>query len=198
MIIILFDVVDGELLFFFAQLFPDTLRFGDVLFGKLQDVVEVVPEEAELFVAGFSGVFFFLADECRNVCSVLVVDHSDMQGGGVVVRNDFDDSVCFQLLYEAVSSARWPVENGAPAAVAVQAFTSFAHDGVFLAVGEFCFRVVDFYKKFQESFYFSFVWAAACKLLFQQSFWDDDVAISDGLAIHFLHMIFCFLNFVQK
>lgn len=59
MIIILFDVVDGELLFFFAQLFPDTLRFGDVLFGKLQDVVEVVPEEAELFVAGFSGVFFF-------------------------------------------------------------------------------------------------------------------------------------------
>ena len=23
-------------------------------------------------------------------------------------------------------------------------------------------------------------------------------AISDGLTIHFLHMIFCFLNFVQK
>ena len=26
-------MVDGELLFFFAQLFPDTLRLGDVLFG---------------------------------------------------------------------------------------------------------------------------------------------------------------------
>lgn len=46
-------MVDGELLFFFAQLFPDTLRLGDVLFGELQDVVVVVPEEAELFVAGF-------------------------------------------------------------------------------------------------------------------------------------------------
>ena len=36
-------MVDGELLFFFAQLFPDTLRLGDVLFGELQDVVVVVP-----------------------------------------------------------------------------------------------------------------------------------------------------------
>lgn len=59
MIIIFFDMVDGELLFFFAQLFPDTLRLGDVLFGELQDVVVVVPEEAELFVAGFLCVFFF-------------------------------------------------------------------------------------------------------------------------------------------
>ena len=115
-----------------------------------------------------------------------------MQGGGVVVRNDFDDSVCFQLLYEAVGSARWPVENGAPTAVAVQAFTSFAHDGASLMVSELCFRVVDFYKKLQKSFYFSFMWAAVYKLLFQQSFGDNDVAISDGLTIHFLHMIFCF------
>ena len=53
-------MVDGELLFFFAQLFPDTLRLGDVLFGELQDVVVVVPEEAELFVADFLCVFFFL------------------------------------------------------------------------------------------------------------------------------------------
>ena len=105
-------MVDGELLFFFAQLFPDTLRLGDVLFGELQDVVVVVPEEAELFVAGFLCVFFFLAEECRDICPVFVVDYSDMQGGGVVVRNDFDYSVCFQLLYEAVGSARWPVENG--------------------------------------------------------------------------------------
>ena len=57
MIIIFFDMVDGELLFFFAQLFPDTLRLGDVLFGELQDVVVVVPEEAELFVAGFLSFF---------------------------------------------------------------------------------------------------------------------------------------------
>ena len=96
MIIIFFDMVDGELLFFFAQLFPDTLRLGDVLFGELQDVVVVVPEEAELFVAGFLCVFFFLVEECRDVCPVFVVDHSDMQGGGVVVRDDFDDPVCFQ------------------------------------------------------------------------------------------------------
>ena len=185
-------MVDGELLFFFAQLFPDTLRLGDVLFGELQDVVVVVPEEAELFVAGFLCVFFFLAEECRDICPVFVVDYSDMQGGGVVVRNDFDDSVCFQLLYEAVGSARWPVENGAPTAVAVQAFTSFAHDGASLMVGELCFRVVDFYKKLQKSFYFSFMWAAVYKLLFQQSFGDNDVAISDGLTIHFLRMIFCF------
>ena len=58
-------MVDGELLFFFAQLFPDTLRLGDVLFGELQDVVVVVPEEAELFVAGFLCVFFFLVELCR-------------------------------------------------------------------------------------------------------------------------------------
>lgn len=55
------------------------------------------------------------------------------------MRDDFDDPVCFQLLYEAVGSARWPVENGAPAAVAVQAFTSFAHDGASLVVGELLF-----------------------------------------------------------
>ena len=129
MIIILFDVVDGELLFFFAQLFPDTLRFGDVLFGGA-GCCGSRPRRGGTFRRWFFGRFLFLADECRNVCPVFVVDHSDMQGGGVVVRNDFDDSVCFQLLYEAVSSARWPVENGAPGAVAVQAFTSFAHDGV--------------------------------------------------------------------
>lgn len=144
-------MVDGELLFFFAQLFPDTLCLGDVLFGELQDVVVVVPEEAELFVAGFLCVFFFLAEECRDICPVFVVDYSDMQGGGVVVRNDFDDSVCFQLLYEAVGSARWPVENGAPTAVAVQAFTSFAHDGASLMVGELCFRVVDFIRSFRKA-----------------------------------------------
>ena len=59
MIIIFFDMVDGELLFFFAQLFPDTLRLGDVLFGELQDVVVVVPEEAELFVCWLFVCFLF-------------------------------------------------------------------------------------------------------------------------------------------
>ena len=74
-------MVDGELLFFFAQLFPDTLRLGDVLFGELQDVVVVVPEEAELFVAGFFVCFlFFLAEECRDICPVFVVDYSDYAG----------------------------------------------------------------------------------------------------------------------
>ena len=70
-------MVDGELLFFFAQLFPDALRFGDVLFGELQDVVEVVPEEAELFIAGFF-LLLFAGVECENIRPALVVDDADM------------------------------------------------------------------------------------------------------------------------
>ena len=159
-------MVDGELLFFFAQLFPDTLRLGDVLFGELHDVVVVVPEEAELFVAGFFFLLF-AGVECEGIRPALVVDDADVQEGGGVVRNDFDDSFSIQLLYETVGLACRPVENDAPATITVQAFASFAHNSVVPVVGVFCFRIVDFYKKFQESFYFSFTVLATCKLFYQ-------------------------------
>ena len=154
---------------FFAQLFPGYAAPWRCSLWELQDVVVVVPEEAELFVAGFFVCFLFSR---RGVSRYLSSFRSRLLGyaGRWCRCDDFDDSVCFQLLYEAVGSARWPVENGAPTTVAVQAFTSFAHDGASLMVGELCFRVVDFYKKLQKSFYFSFMGLQSISCSFSRAF----------------------------
>lgn len=74
-------MVDGELLFFFAQLFPDTLCLGDVLFGELQDVVVVVPEEAELFVAGFFLLELSAGSRNGHIYPAIIIDDADVQGG---------------------------------------------------------------------------------------------------------------------
>ena len=83
-------MVDGELLFFFAQLFPDTLRLGDVLFGELQDVVVVVPEEAELFVAGFFLLELSAGSRNGHIYPAIIIDDADVQGSGILV---WDDSI---------------------------------------------------------------------------------------------------------
>ena len=128
-------MVDGELLFFFAQLFPDTLRLGDVLFGELQDVVVVVPEEAELFVAGFFLLELSAGSRNGHIYPAIIIDDADVQGSGILVWDDFDHSFSLQMLYETVSSARRPMQDDAPAAVAVQAFASLAHYDVVPVVG---------------------------------------------------------------
>ena len=53
-------LVDGELLFLVAQLFPFALCFGDILFRKLRDAVKLIPKQMEFFVDGFLFLFFVL------------------------------------------------------------------------------------------------------------------------------------------
>ena len=46
--VIFLDVPDGQFPFLVAQLLPFALRLGNVLFGKLGDVVILVPKEEKL------------------------------------------------------------------------------------------------------------------------------------------------------
>lgn len=98
-------MVDGELLFFFRSAFSRYAAPWRCSLWGAAGCCGSRPRRGGTFRCWLFVCFLFLVEECRDVCPVFVVDHSDMQGGGVVVRDDFDDPVCFQLLYEAVGSA---------------------------------------------------------------------------------------------
>ena len=70
-----------------------------------------------------------------HIYPAIIIDDADVQGSGILVWDDFDHSFSLQMLYETVSSARRPMQDDAPAAVAVQTFASLAHYDVVPVVG---------------------------------------------------------------
>ena len=88
-----------------------------------------------------------------------------MQGGSVVVRNNFNHSFRLQTLHETVRPADRPMKNIAPTPVAAQAFASFTQAVFILTVVVECIRIIDLHQNFQESFYFSFLHVSVFYLL---------------------------------
>jgi len=112
-----------------------------------------------------------------------------MQGGSVVVRNNFNHSFRLQTLHETVRPADRPMKNIAPTPVAAQAFASFTHTLLAPVIGIFRFGIVHFHKQFQESLYVAFMVVAILHILCEHQFGNNNITVSGHLLkIEILHI----------
>ena len=78
-------LVDGELLFLVAQLFPFALCFGDILFRKLRDAVKLIPKTNGNFsLYGFLFCFSLSAGPTHLSYSTTRMCREELLGWGTI------------------------------------------------------------------------------------------------------------------